>query len=169
MTSPDATGAAAPGRRGWARLCAVQALYQIEISGAASRRVIEEFIDYRLDREDEDGASCEADPDFFSDLVSGTEARDEEISDAVGTALSEDWTYDRLDTILRQVLRAGTYELMARIDVPARVVINEYVELTGAFFEGSETGFVNAVLDRLGRHYRSGEMVPAGESPTESG
>tara|TARA_A100001037_G_scaffold306795_1_gene355625 strand:+ start:7410 stop:7925 length:516 start_codon:yes stop_codon:yes gene_type:complete len=171
MTTPGASEAALPGARGMARLCAVQALYQIEISGANFRPVIDEFIGFRMGGEIDEGSEDRADPDFFRDVVSGVDARDAEIAEAVETALAEGWSYTRLDTTLRQILRAATYELIARIDVPARVVINEYVELTAAFFEGPEPGFVNAVLDRLGRVYRSGEMmnlndVPAGSSQT---
>ena len=160
MSSPGASDTAPAGPRGLARLCAVQALYQIEISGADCGPVIDEFIGFRMNGEIEGSPDGSADSDFFRDVVSGVDARDAEIVEAVGAALSEGWSYRRLDTTLRQILRAATYELIARIDVPARVIINEYVELANAFFEGPEPGFVNAVLDRLGRVFRSGEMIP---------
>jgi N utilization substance protein B len=165
MTAQSASEAAPLVSRGMARLCAVQALYQIEISGSNFRPVIDEFIGFRMGGELDQGSVNLADPDFFRDVVCGVEARDADIAESVEAALVEGWSYSRLDTTLRQILRAATYELIARIDVPARVVINEYVELTGAFFEGPEPGFVNAVLDRLGRVYRSGEMVPIGGMP----
>ena len=172
MTAAAAGGAGPAGPRGLARLRAVQALYQIEIGGTGRGPVIDEFIGFRMDGEG--GESGEdpggrSDPDFFRDFVSGVDARDAEIASAVGDALSGGWSYGRLDTTLRQILRAGTYELIARIDVPARAVINEYVELADAFFDGSEPGFVNAVLDRLGRRYRSGEMAAARGAPAASG
>lgn len=175
MTAEGAAAAGPPGPRGLARLRAVQALYQIEIGGAGRGPVIDEFIGFRMDGEGEEGGEggedpgARADPDFFRDVVSGVDVRDAEIASAVGDALSEGWSYGRLDTTLRQILRAGTYELMARVDVPARAVINEYVELANAFFDGSEPGFVNAVLDRLGRRYRSGEMAAARDAPAASG
>ncbi len=172
MTAADAGGAGPAGPRGLARLRAVQALYQIEIGGAGRGPVIDEFIGFRMDGEGGEGGEDpggRADPDFFRDVVSGVDARDAEIASAVGDALSGGWSYGRLDTTLRQILRAGTYELIARIDVPARAVINEYVELADAFFDGSEPGFVNAVLDRLGRRYRSGEMAAARGAPAASG
>lgn len=175
MTAAGDGGAGPAGPRGLARLRAVQALYQIEIGGAGRGPVIDEFIGFRLDGEGGEGGEGgedpggRADPDFFRDVVSGVDARDAEIASAVGDALSGGWSYGRLDTTLRQILRAGAYELIARIDVPARAVINEYVELADAFFDGSEPGFVNAVLDRLGRRYRSGEMAAAKGAPAASG
>jgi N utilization substance protein B len=168
MSLPGASETAPAGPRGLARLCAVQALYQIEISGAEYKPVIDEFIGFRMSGGIEESPDCVADSEFFRDVVSGVDARDAEIAEAVGAALSESWSYQRLDTTLRQILRAATYELIARIDVPARVIINEYVELAGAFFEGPEPGFVNAVLDRLGRVFRSGEMIPDQISTVES-
>ena len=158
MSLSGASDIAPAGPRGLARLCAVQALYQIEISGAEYGPVIDEFIGFRLSGEIEESPDGLADPDFFRDVVSGVDARDAEIAEAIGAALVEGWSYRRLDTTLRQILRAATYELIARVDVPARVIVNEYVELARAFFEGPEPGFVNAVLDRLGRVFRSGEM-----------
>lgn len=169
MTASDASGVAPSGPRGLARLCAVQALYQIEISGTATGRVIDEFIGFRMTGEIDEELADDADPEFFRDLVGGVDVRNAEIAEAIGSALANGWTYERLDTTLRQILRSATYELLARVDVPVRVVINEYVELTSAFFEGSEPGFVNAVLDRLGRRFRSGEMVPDGGQSQENG
>ncbi len=169
MTASRAGDTAPPGPRGMARLCAVQALYQIEISGTSHGPVIDEFIGFRMGGEIGEGLSGQADPDFFRDVVSGVNARDAEIVSAVGEALSEGWSYGRLDATLRQILRAGAYELIARVDVPARVVIDEYVELANAFFEGPEPGFVNAVLDGLGRRYRSGEMAAAKDTQTRVG
>ena len=174
MTAPGAGGGSV-GRRGLARLRVVQALYQIEIGGAGRGPVIDEFIGFRMDGEGGEGGEGgedpggRADPDFFRDVVSGVDARDAEIASAVGDVLSGGWSYGRLDTTLRQILRAGTYELIARVDVPARAVIDEYVGLADAFFDGSEPGFVNAVLDRLGRRYRSGEMAVARDAPAASG
>lgn len=167
MTTSGATDGAPSGPRGLARLCAVQALYQIEISGGNCQHVIEEFIGFRMSGEIDVESSLQADPEFFRDVVSGADTREGEIAEAIGAALADGWSYERLDTTLRQILRAGTYELVAREDVPARVIINEYVELAGAFFENPEPGFINAVLDRLGRRYRSGEMVPDGKASAE--
>ena len=68
----------------------------------------------------------------------------------------------RIDAILRAVLRAGCYELEHRKDVPARVVVSEYVDVAHAFVDRDETGMVNAVLDHIARHFRGDEFSRAG-------
>ncbi len=142
--------------RSAARLGAVQALYQIEAADETPRLVIAEFIQHRLGAEIEGIEYADADPEFFADVVSGVHGRLAEIDAAIDGALSGSWAVDRLDRTIRQVLRAGVYEILARIDVPTAVIITEYVDVAHAFYDGSEPGFVNGVLDRLGRELRPG-------------
>jgi N utilization substance protein B len=142
-------------RRSAARLAAVQALYQIDLTSTDSKSVIDEFRRHRLGVE-EDGAR--ADETFFADLVAGVSARQAEIDGTLVPMLAENWTLERLETVLRAVLRAGAFEMMARGDVPARVVIDEYVQIARAFFAGREPAFVNGVLDRLARQLRPDEF-----------
>ncbi len=151
--------------RSVARLGAVQALYQMELTGTGVDSVIEEFRRHRLGRDIEGVATAEADVEFFDDLVRGVVGRQVAIDKQVNARLAEGWRLARLDSILRALLRAATFELMARADVPARVVIDEYVELACAFFDGSETGFVNGALDRIARVLRPNEL-PAGTGDT---
>ena len=145
-------------RRSAARLAAVQALYQAELTGAPVAEIVAEFVGYRLGREIDGANYVEADPEFFADLVRGAIERREEIDGLITGALVEGWPLERLDSTLRAMLRAGTWELLARPDVPARVVITEYVDIAHAFFQGSKPGFVNGVLDRLGHVLRPGEL-----------
>lgn len=145
-------------RRSVARLGSVQALYQIEVTGAAAEATIEEFVRYRLGAEGEDGAVAAPDPELFADIVGGTCERQAEIDTLIGGALDERWRLERLERVVRAILRAGAYELLARLQVPARVVINEYVDVAHAFFGGGEPGFVNGVLDRLARDLRRPEI-----------
>lgn len=159
-------GLAAGGARSAARLAAVQALYQIQVSGGAARDVVREFISHRLGSEIEGDTYIEADADFFSDLVIGAERRLEEIDKLVAGALSSDWSEDRLERLMRAVLRAGTYELIARPDVPTKVIIHEYVDVAHAFFSEKEPGFVNGVLDRVGKTVRHGGKAPGGAEAT---
>ena len=98
-----------------------------------------------------------ADRPFFDDLVSGTLARLDELDALVASFLGTGWTLDRLDRLMLQILRAGAYELVARPDVPRAAVVSEYVDVAHAFYEKREAGFVNALLDRLGRSVREGE------------
>jgi N utilization substance protein B len=152
-------GQSAPGARSAARLAAVQALYQMSLTGVSADGVIGEFVEHRFGREF-DGLVYEgADRTFFEDLVRGVTVRDAEITQHVQQALSKDRALDRLEKILAAVLRAGAYELLTRIDVPARVVISEYVDVAHAFFEGPQPGFVNGVLDKLARDVRGSEMA----------
>ncbi|HIF09138.1 MAG TPA: transcription antitermination factor NusB [Sneathiellales bacterium] len=152
--------------RSAARLAAVQALYQIQISGGASREVVREFVTHRLGTEIEGDVYIAADTDFFSDLVIGTERRLQEIDKLIAHALSSNWSLDRLERLMRAVLRAGTYELVARPDVPTKVIIDEYVDVAHAFFSEKEPGFVNGVLDRLGKSVRHGGSTPGGKEAT---
>ena len=155
------SGAARPRRgqeRSVARLGAVQALYQIEFAGAAVTPTIEEFVRYRLNAEADDGGLAAADPALFADIVGGTWERRTDIDARIGETLEGARRIDRLEPVVRATLRAGVYELLARADIPARVVINEYVDVAHAFFGGGEPGFVNGVLDRLARELRRPEI-----------
>jgi len=147
-----------------ARLAAIQALYQMELTGVDAETVAEEFATYRFGCEPELLALGEPDEAFFADIVRGVPHRQAEIDDAVAKCLASDWRLSRVDSILRAILRAGAYELIARPDVPVKVVIDEYVELSYAFFSGEEPAFVNAALDKLAHRKRAAEF---GETPPD--
>lgn len=146
----------APGRqaRSVARLAAVQALYQMEVSSAGAEAVIREFSEHRFDRDIEDMSLAGADEAFFADLVRGVVAHQGEVDKAVVRRLAQNWKLERIDATVRAILRAGTYELAHRSDVPTEVVIDEYVELAKSFFEGPEPGFVNGALDGVAQDVR---------------
>jgi len=150
------------GERSAARLAALQALYQLEMTGNAPEDVVEEFIEHRFGRDAESGDALLHDETFFADVVHGVRTHQVEIDRSIARSLASGWTLSRIDSILRALLRAATYELVARRDVPAKVVIDEYVELARDFFPGDEPSFVNAVLDRLARRKRATEF---GETP----
>ena len=141
--------------RSVARLAAVQALYQMEVSNAGVETVIREFSDHRFDRDVEDMTLAAADEAFFADLVRGVVGHQREIDAAVAKRLAQNWRLDRIDATVRAILRAGAYELAHRDDVPTEVVIDEYVELAKSFFEGPEPGFVNGALDAVAQDVRS--------------
>jgi len=143
------------GARSASRLGAVQALYQMEMSRKPAAHVVPEFLLHRLGSTIEDEQYAEADNDFFRDLVEGSEKRQSEIDSYIESALSTDWTLERVEPVVRAILRAGIYELAARPDVPSKVVINEYVDVAKAFFEDTKPGFVNGILDRLSKQIRS--------------
>ncbi|MEI5686087.1 MULTISPECIES: transcription antitermination factor NusB [Sphingomonas] len=141
--------------RAAARLAAVQALYQREMEGTAVPALLHEFHHHRLGATIEDAEYADADVDFFDDLVTGTTARSGEIDLAIENKLATGWTLARLDKPMKAILRAGTYELMARRDVPVGATISEYVDVAHAFYERREAGFVNGLLDGIAKDVRA--------------
>lgn len=165
------SGGGNPGRRrSLARLAAVQALYQLDVTGAgrspgAIDTVLREFIDHRFGPEaggEEEALFREVDRVLFADIVKGVSERLGDLDGMVSSALPPDWPLERLETVLRAVLRAGSWELLARNDIPARVIISEYIEIAHAFFSGKEPGMVNGILDRLARLLRPDLSSPPG-------
>ncbi|MBA4046339.1 MAG: transcription antitermination factor NusB [Erythrobacter sp.] len=146
--------------RSAARLAAVQALYQQRMEGTALAKLLDEFHQHRLGRtiDDEafDGAEyVDAEVPFFDDIVRGVDARRDEIDDLITAKLASGWSLTRLDKSMLQVLRAGTYELLARQDVPVAVAISEYVDVAKAFFDDGQAKFVNGILDAVAKDARS--------------
>ena len=149
---------AKPAERSAARLAAVQALYQMEVSGKGVIDALAEFEAFWIGREVE-GVSFEpAENAFFRDILSGVVREQRPVDLKIDSALSAGWPLKRVEAVLRAILRAGAYELMFRKDVPARVVISEYVEVAHSFYAEDEPGLVNAVLDALAREVRAGEL-----------
>ena len=146
--------AAANIARSAARLAAVQALYQQEMSGDAVSKLLHEFHAHRLGREIEGADYADADADFFDDVVQGVTARRDEIDGLVAAGLAQGWSLDRLDRPMRALLRAAVYELLARPDVGAATVIDEYVDVSHAFHPDKEAKFVNGLLDTVARRVR---------------
>jgi N utilization substance protein B len=140
--------------RSAARLAAVQALYQQEMEGTALRPLLHEFHQHRLGATIEDVEYTDAEVDFFDDIVSGVDARREEIDRLIAAKLAQGWNLSRLDRPMRQILRAGTYELLARADVSVASVISEYVDVAHAFYDKRETAFVNGLLDGVAKDVR---------------
>ena len=143
-----------PPARAAARLAAGQALYQHEMEGTAMPTLLHEFHHPRLGATIEGVEYADADIDFFDDLVTGAHARQGEIDTLIEGKLAVGWSLARLDKPMKAILRAGTYELLARKDVPVGVVISEYLDVAHAFFDRRETGFVNGLLDGIAKDVR---------------
>jgi N utilization substance protein B len=148
------TTAARSRSRSAARLAAVQALYQHDMEGTPVPRLLKEFHEHRLGATIEDAQYVEAEQSFFDDVVSGADARRGEIDEVIASKLAEGWSLERLDRPMRAILRAGTYELLARADVPVATVISEYVDVAHAFYDKRESGFVNGLLDAVAKEAR---------------
>lgn len=165
MSAPD-NPASKPKKlsRSQARLAAVQALYQMDLAQTDLSDVIEEFKEHRFggDAGGEEDAGREAHPQHFATILKGVVKHQRAIDPMIDEQLAEGWRLVRIDSIVRAILRAGTFELRDMPDVPARVVISEYVEVAKAFFEGDEPRLVNGVLDALARKLRPGQLAERG-------
>lgn len=170
---PKKRSADTPKPRTVSRMAAVQALYQMDLAGTDAGDVIAQFLAEKPEQkgaEAEDSGDAEAltslegaDPTFFADVVKGVVRRQREIDPLVDQQLRTGWRLVRVDSILRAILRGGVFELLERSDVPARVTINEYINIAKAFFEADEPKVVNGVLDRIAHKVRAKEFETPGE------
>jgi len=150
-------------RRGAARLAAVQALYQMDVAATPLHDILAQFESHWMGREVEGEQYLPVEAAYFRDVVGGVVAEQRRLDPMIDAALARGWPLKRIETVLRAILRAGAYELDRKLDVPARVVVSEYVDVAHAFVDREETGMVNAVLDQLARQLRAGEFgAPAG-------
>lgn len=156
MTNASTAPEPVPSRTA-ARVAAVQALYQMDLAGTDASDVIEDFLNRRF-AEGGDDTIAGADRIFFADVVRAVLRRQREIDPMVDEQLATGWRLVRVDSTLRAALRAGVAELLDRIDVPAKVVISEYVNVAKFFFDQDEPKVVNGVLDKLARRIRSHEF-----------
>ena len=163
-----AAGPRKANRRGAARLAAVQALYQMDMAGAGLNEILAQFESHWLGREVEGEQYLPAEAAFFRDIVSGVVKTQRALDPQIDEALAATWPLKRIEAILRSVLRAGAWELETRTDIPARVIVSEYVDVAHAFVDKTETGMVNAVLDQLARKLRGGEFGSVGPSDPAS-
>lgn len=144
--------------RSAARMGAVQALYQMDLAGADVTEVIREFTTLRFPSVEAGEIAAGADPAFFAELLRGVVRRQRDLDPLIDQQLASGWRLMRIDSTLRAILRAGAFELVERLDVPARVVINEYIDVAHAFFDEDEPKVVNGVLDRMAHRLRTAEF-----------
>lgn len=155
MVSPAPPNAAPkPGtkpanQRGAARLAAVQALYQMDVGHMSLEATLSQFSAHHLGKEMEGDQYLPADADYFRQIVSGVIKQQLQIDPLLDETLAEDWPVARIDATMRAIMRAGAFELIKKQDIPAKVVITEYVDVAKAFFEDDSAGMVNAVLDKI--------------------
>ena len=172
MTETDMTGTTDTAKispRTGARLAVVQALYEMDISGKGVLDALAEFEAFWIGREVDGILHPEAETAFFRDLLRGTVEEQRAIDPKLDQALTQGWPLKRIEIVLRAILRAGAYELMFRPDVPVAAAISEYVDVAHSFYNADEPGLVNAVLDRVAREVRPGEVGPAKGAGQTSG
>ena len=161
MARPAASDTRKANKRGAARLAAVQALYQMDIAGSGLNEIMAEFESHWLGGEIEGAQYRPAEAAFFRDIVGGVVREQGRLDPQIDTALTRGWPLKRVEAVLRAIMRAGAYELACRSDVPAQVVMSEYVDVASAFVDREETGMVNAVLNQIARELRPGEFDAA--------
>jgi N utilization substance protein B len=153
-------------RRSRGREVALQVLYQVEQNAGVPLPEVRRFIQRRLL---EDRKLC----DFTEGLIAGVKGHQAQIDGLISEA-AENWRLDRMAAIDRNILRLGAYEMMFCPEVPARVAINEALELAKRYSTAQSSRFVNGILDRLlqsqmtaARPGRDPEAAPA-EPGTET-
>jgi N utilization substance protein B len=146
-------------RRQAARMAAVQAIFQWQEGEHGPAEIIEQFLRVRRSEAGEGGMRRDADQRLFKDVVEGAVAHKAELEQTLIGELAQDWTWERVDRLVRAILLAGAYELIHRKDVPSSVAINEYVEIAHAFYDQGEQNFVNSMLDRVARQSRPPKLA----------
>ena len=146
-------------KRAAARLAAVQALYQMDLTGKGVADSLAEFESFWIGREIEGERYLPAERSLFRLIVEGVLAHQRELDPKIDQLLADGWPLKRIESVMRATLRAGAFELMIGKDVPVKVVISEYVNIAHAFFDREEVAMVNAVLDRLGHETRADEFA----------
>ncbi|MEL6324914.1 MAG: transcription antitermination factor NusB [Pseudomonadota bacterium] len=144
-------------RRSGARLAAVQALYQMEQTGESAKAVIRQFCEDRLGIGPEGDPVEEADPDLFKSIVTAAIDHQDAVDQAITDRLTKGWRLVRLDATSRAILRGATAELIAHPELTPAIILDEYVSIAHAFFEGDEPRFVNGVLDAIAKDLRGAE------------
>ena len=144
--------------RGTARIAAVQALYQMDLTQTDAAAVIAQFTQHRFGHEVDGAYYDQADELFFKELVLGVVRAQLEVDPLIAGHLAKGWRLAHIDSILRAILRAGAFELHERRDIPAKVIINEYLDVAHAFFGGDEPRVVNGILDSVAREVRATEF-----------
>jgi transcription antitermination protein NusB len=140
--------------RSAARLGAVQTLVQMELGGHGVEEAVRDYLDHTSGAEIDGVQYAEADARMFDSVVRGAVEHQIAIDGALDKCLPEEWPLHRLDSVLRSILRCSAFEILYRSDVPARVIMNEYVDVARAFFDGAEPGMANGVMDRLAKFAR---------------
>ncbi len=138
-----------------ARLCAVQALYQIDLTGKAGKKVVSEFLQHRISDNAQTEDKIYADGEFFQELVKEAVENHIMVDAQISSRLVKGWTIERIDPIVRAALRLATYELMNKLQTPIAVIIDEYVGVVAAFHEGKEPNFVNGILERIAKETKA--------------
>ena len=147
------------GPRTAARFAAIQALYQIETTDEVLIDPVLKGFERHFNTVDLDGMELgEYDQQLFQAILEGISRVASDLDDMIYGSLSAKWSLARLDSVMRAILRAGTFELSERLDIPAKVTIDEYISLANLFFSGKEPAMVNGTLVTIAETLRPDEL-----------
>ena len=146
-----------------ARLNAVQAIYSSQITDKPVAQIIFDFIHQNIGHdvleENDFGEErfvplADADSELFSKIVQEATNRHIQLDDIIFHSLSDGWDKDRIEILLRSILRAGLAEFFVQPDLDAPIIINEYTDIAASFYDGPEPKLVNAILDKFAKALR---------------
>jgi N utilization substance protein B len=140
-----------------ARLAAVQALYQLEVTGVSSEQVIEEFQRFRFGQNLGEREAIAPNYALFQKIVKGASGLTADLDLMISSVLAETWPLHRLELVIKNILRAGSYELLYSEETDTPVIISEYVDIVHSFYDKKEAGFVNGILDKLSKKIRTSD------------
>ena len=140
-----------------ARLFAVQILFEMEINGKKINNILERLTDDYLIEISRLNKAEKADKSHLSRILKGVTKNQKAIDSDIKDNLIG-WSLSRIDSVSRSILRSALYELKECNDIPVKVIINEYIEISKSFFEGEEPNFINGILDKISKIYRSSEL-----------
>ena len=160
MSEQTATLVSSNAAKRLARLVAVQALYQVSYGEDTAQDVVRRCIDeaysiLNAEENESDEITGRPDEELLRDIVSGVQKNRESLDEMISGALDTNASASRMEILLRTILLAGAYELYHHGDVPSGIIINDYVDVTRAFFNSKEPGLINAILDKLARKLRA--------------
>ena len=131
------------------RLVIVQALYQMEMAGTDVTDIINSLEDRLIFDNNFDYLISDINKKLLTDIINGVIDNQSQIDSLIENNLSSNWKFNRLDKILKAILRAAVYEVSYKLETPLKVIINEYIDITHAFYSQKEPEFINAILDKI--------------------
>ena len=140
-----------------ARLFAVQILFEMEINGKKINNILERLTDEYLIEISRLNKTEKADKSHLIKILKGVIKNQKDIDLNIKDNLIG-WSLSRIDSVSRAILRSALYELRECNDIPVKVIINEYIEISKSFFEGDEPNFINGILDKISKICRPNEF-----------
>lgn len=135
-----------------ARLTAVQTIYQMAITGVDGAQGLRDYRDHLAEQEMEGDMYVPAETGLLSRIVLGVEERKADIAGMIAAAFEGKTSAN--EPLLHAILACGAYELLVEPETDTALIIGEYLDITHAFYEGSENKLVNGILDRLAKELR---------------